>query len=69
MVKPSLTGISTTWEEFFKVAGKIKRSDFVPVAFGGQNWQEATAIIVTGTAWKWILNPTLSASTGWSIPR
>ncbi len=43
VVKRSLCKIPTTWEEFFTVADKIKRSNFIPVAFGGQNWQEATA--------------------------
>lgn len=32
-----------TWEDFFAACEKIKQAGFVPVAFGGQPWQEATA--------------------------
>ena len=32
-----------TWDEFFAACEKIKAAGFIPVAFGGQNWQEATA--------------------------
>ena len=31
-----------TWEEFFAACDKIKQAGFIPVAFGGQAWQEAT---------------------------
>jgi glucose/mannose transport system substrate-binding protein len=34
--------IPTTWEEFDIAAKKIKAAGFIPVALGGQNWQEAT---------------------------
>jgi glucose/mannose transport system substrate-binding protein len=34
--------IPTTWEEFTEAAEKIKAAGFIPVAFGGQPWQEAT---------------------------
>ncbi len=34
--------IPTTWEEFDAAARKIQQAGFVPVAFGGQAWQEAT---------------------------
>lgn len=42
--------IPTTWEEFDVAAKKIKAAGFIPVAFGGQNWQEATVFesIVAG---------------------
>lgn len=42
--------IPTTWEEFDTAAKKIKAAGFIPVAFGGQNWQEATVFesIVAG---------------------
>ena len=42
--------IPTTWEEFEVAAKKIQKAGFVPVAFGGQNWQEATVFesIVAG---------------------
>jgi len=32
-----------TWEDFFVACEKIKQAGFIPVAFGGQPWQEATA--------------------------
>ena len=42
--------IPTTWEEFEIAAEKIKKTGIIPVAFGGQNWQEATVFesIVAG---------------------
>mgnify|MGYP001555675559 CR=1 FL=1 len=42
--------IPTTWAEFEESAKKIKAAGFIPVAFGGQNWQEATVFesIVVG---------------------
>ena len=42
--------IPTTWDQFNEAALKIKKAGFIPVAFGGQNWQEATVFesIVAG---------------------
>lgn len=42
--------IPTTWDEFFVSADKLKKAGVIPVAFGGQNWQEATVFesIVSG---------------------
>ncbi len=42
--------IPTTWAEFKVAAEKIKKAGLIPVAFGGQNWQEATVFesIVVG---------------------
>lgn len=42
--------IPTTWAEFETSAKKIKQAGFIPVAFGGQAWQEATVFesIVVG---------------------
>jgi glucose/mannose transport system substrate-binding protein len=41
-----------TWDEFFAVADKIKAKGYVPLAFGGQAWQEAlvfrSIMIATG---------------------
>jgi glucose/mannose transport system substrate-binding protein len=34
--------IPTTWAQFAEAAAKIKKAGFIPVAFGGQAWQEAT---------------------------
>jgi glucose/mannose transport system substrate-binding protein len=34
--------VPTTWAEFETAAKKIKAAGFIPVAWGGQNWQEAT---------------------------
>lgn len=34
--------IPTTWDGFETAAEKIKKAGFIPVAWGGQNWQEAT---------------------------
>ena len=42
--------IPTTWTEFDAAAQKIQKAGYIPVAFGGQNWQEATVFesIVAG---------------------
>jgi len=42
--------IPTTWGQFTEAAKKIKNAGFIPVAFGGQAWQEATVfeIVVLG---------------------
>lgn len=44
--------IPTTWEQFETAAQKIKAAGFLPVAFGGQSWQEATVFesVVVGQA-------------------
>lgn len=46
--------IPTTWDEFFVAADKIKAAGFIPVAQGGQAWQEATVfesiVLATGGA-------------------
>ncbi len=44
--------IPTTWAEFETAAQKIQKAGFIPVAFGGQSWQEATVFesIVIGQA-------------------
>jgi glucose/mannose transport system substrate-binding protein len=34
--------IPSTWDEFFVAADKIKLAGFIPVAHGGQPWQDAT---------------------------
>ncbi len=34
--------IPTTWKDFDIAAKKIKAAGFIPVALGGQNWQEST---------------------------
>lgn len=34
--------LPTTWEQFEVAAKKIKKAGFIPVAWGGQPWQEAT---------------------------
>ncbi len=34
--------IPTTWKEFEVAAEKIRKAGYIPLAFGGQDWQEAT---------------------------
>lgn len=46
--------VPTTWDEFFTAADALKKAGVVPVAHGGQNWQdfttfEAVALGVGGT--------------------
>lgn len=40
--KKAKAKIPTTWKEFEVAAKKIKKAGFIPVAMGGQDWQEAT---------------------------
>jgi glucose/mannose transport system substrate-binding protein len=40
--KKAGASIPTTWSEFKVAAEKIKKAGFIPVAAGGQPWQEAT---------------------------
>ena len=40
--KAGVSGMPTTWDEFFVAADKIKKSGAVAVAHGGQNWQDFT---------------------------
>ncbi|APW47630.1 ABC transporter substrate-binding protein [Rhodoferax antarcticus] len=40
--KSGVTGVPMTWDEFFAAADKIKKAGFIPVAHGGQNWQDFT---------------------------
>jgi len=40
--KKSNAKIPTSWDEFFIEAEKIKKAGFIPLALGGQAWQEAT---------------------------
>ena len=46
--------IPTTWDEFFVAADKIKAAGLIPVAHGGQAWQDATVfesvVLATGGA-------------------
>jgi len=34
--------IPTTWDEFFTAADQLKKAGIIPVAHGGQNWQDFT---------------------------
>jgi glucose/mannose transport system substrate-binding protein len=48
--------IPTTWDEFAAAADKIQKAGFIPVAHGGQPWQDATvfesiALGVGGAEW------------------
>jgi glucose/mannose transport system substrate-binding protein len=46
--------IPTTWDEFFVAGDKLKAAGIIPLAHGGQNWQDFTvfedvAVSVGGT--------------------
>ena len=41
--------LPTTWDEFFVAAEALKKASVIPVAHGGQNWQDFT----TFGAWRW----------------
>jgi len=40
--KAGVTAMPKTWDEFFAAADKLKAAGLVPVAHGGQNWQDFT---------------------------
>lgn len=40
--KTGVAGTPKTWDEFFAAAEKIKKAGLIPVAHGGQNWQDFT---------------------------
>ena len=49
--KAGVDTMPKNWDEFFVAADKIKKAGFVPVAHGGQNWQDFTTFesVVLGT--------------------
>jgi glucose/mannose transport system substrate-binding protein len=40
--KAGVVGTPKTWDEFFAAAEKVKKAGLIPVAHGGQNWQDFT---------------------------
>lgn len=40
--KAGVAGAPKTWDEFFAAAEKVKKIGLIPVAHGGQNWQDFT---------------------------
>ena len=40
--KAGVAGTPKSWDEFFAAAEKIKKAGLIPVAHGGQNWQDFT---------------------------
>ena len=40
--KAGVTGAPKSWDEFFAAAEKVKKAGLIPVAHGGQNWQDFT---------------------------
>lgn len=40
--KSGVAGMPKTWDEFFIAADKVKKSGAIPIAHGGQNWQDFT---------------------------
>ncbi len=40
--KAGVAGAPKTWDEFFAAAEKVKKAGLIPVAHGGQNWQDFT---------------------------
>jgi len=40
--KAGVTATPKTWDEFFAAAEKVKKAGLIPVAHGGQNWQDFT---------------------------
>jgi glucose/mannose transport system substrate-binding protein len=40
--KAGVVDVPKTWDEFFSAAEKVKKAGLIPVAHGGQNWQDFT---------------------------
>lgn len=40
--KAGVVGAPKTWDEFFAAAEKVKKAGLIPLAHGGQNWQDFT---------------------------
>ncbi len=40
--KAGVAGTPKSWDEFFAAAEKVKKAGLIPVAHGGQNWQDFT---------------------------
>jgi glucose/mannose transport system substrate-binding protein len=40
--KKAKAKVPTTWDELFEAAEKIKKAGYLPIAHGGQAWQDAT---------------------------
>jgi glucose/mannose transport system substrate-binding protein len=49
--RAGVTEVPRTWEEFFPAAERIAAAGFIPLAHGGQNWQDFTVFedVVLGT--------------------
>lgn len=46
LAKAGIDDLPTTWDEFFADAKKIREAGFIPLAHGGQPWQDATVFEV-----------------------
>lgn len=46
LAKAGIDGLPSTWDEFFADAKKIREAGFIPLAHGGQPWQDATVFEV-----------------------
>ncbi|MCD6006839.1 ABC transporter substrate-binding protein [Halomonas sp. IOP_31] len=46
LAKAGIDGLPSTWDEFFAAAKKIREAGFIPLAHGGQPWQDATVFEV-----------------------
>ncbi len=42
LTKSGVTAEPATWDDFIAAAEKVKKAGFIPIAHGGQPWQEAT---------------------------
>ncbi|WP_180129120.1 ABC transporter substrate-binding protein [Rhodoferax sp. BLA1] len=40
--KAGVAGMPKTWDEFFAAADKVRKAGLIPLAHGGQNWQDLT---------------------------
>jgi glucose/mannose transport system substrate-binding protein len=49
--KAGVTQTPTTWDDFFAAADKVRAAGYIPLAHGGQNWQDFTVFesVVLGT--------------------
>ena len=54
--KAGVVSVPKTWDAFFAAADKIRQAGFIPVAHGGQNWQDFTTfesvVLGVGVGWR-----------------
>ena len=67
--KAGVAGAPKTWDEFFAAAEKVKKAGLIPVAHGGQNWQDFTTFEDRGAGCGWQPSSTRMRWSSWTRRR